>query len=375
MQTASSPRRVTIVGAGIIGTALARQLALRGAEVTVLDREAPAAGATSVSFGWLTNQTYFRNGTSLSDTSSRHYFGLHRLALGAWRALHHALGDGLGVRWHGAVQLAAAHGEDRDLLESDLARRLAWGSPSYRIDARQARTLLPGAVIADDHTGFHTPDEGSADPNAAVASLVEAGTKLGVRYVTGVEALSVEGGGGRATAVVTGAGRVECDEVVIACGADSAALLAPMGINVPLVESYGSIVHLTPVPLFLGPVLLSSDVHVIQRADGRVVVARHYSGSPVGDPDGLDSERLHADAAAVLPALRDASIEKVTVGRRIVPADGLPVIGHSALYLNVRSVTTNAGITLGPVLAQLMAAEVLDGARVDVLDPYRADRF
>ncbi|MEV0381063.1 FAD-dependent oxidoreductase [Nonomuraea sp. NPDC050643] len=339
MQT--SAHHVVVVGAGILGTALARQLALRGARVTVLDREAPAAGATSVSFGWLTNQTYFRNGDSLPDTSSRHYFGLHRFALGAWRALHHALGDSLGVRWHGAVQLAPARGADRDLLESDLARRLAWGSPSYRVDATQARALLPGAVVADGTTGFHTPDEGSADPNAAVAALVEAGRKLGVRYVTGTEVRAVEGDGGRASAVVTGDGRIACDDVVITCGADSPALLEPLGIQVPLAESYGSIVHLTAVPLFLGPVLLSSDIHAIQRTDGRVVVARHYSGSPVGDPDGLDSERLHADAVAVLPALRAAAIEKVTVGRRIVPADGLPVIGHSPRYANVRSVTTD----------------------------------
>ncbi|MBI0382044.1 FAD-binding oxidoreductase, partial [Streptomyces albiflaviniger] len=90
---------------------------------------------------------------------------------------------------------------------------------------------------------------------------------------------------------------------------------------------------------------------------------------------GLDGEGLLADAAAVLPPLRGAEIEKVTVGRRIVPADGLPVIGRSPLYRNVHSVTTNAGITLGPCLAQLLATEVLDDVRVDVLDPYRATRF
>ena len=42
---------------------------------------------------------------------------------------------------------------------------------------------------------------------------------------------------------------------------------------------------------------------------------------------------------------------------------------------NVHSVTTNAGITLGPVLAQLMTTEILDDTEVDVLAPYRADRF
>ncbi|MBD3002649.1 FAD-binding oxidoreductase [Streptomyces sp. 5-10] len=370
-----SSAHVVVVGAGIVGTALARQLALSGARVTVLDREGPAAGATSAAFAWLTNQTYFRNGTSLSDGTSRHYFGLHRLALGAWRRLHHELGEALAVRWGGTVQLAPGHGAEHDLLRSDLRRRLAWGSPSRAITATEARELLPGAVVADDTVGFFTPDEGSVDPARAVAALVDAGTRLGVDFRYGAEVTAVEGAGDRVRAVVTPSGRIECDHVVVACGADSPSLLGPLGITVPLADSSGTIVHLAPLPPFLERVLLSSDIHAIQRTDGRVVLAKHYTGTPVSDPAGLDGEGLLADAAAVLPPLRGAEIEKVTVGRRIVPADGLPVIGRSPLYHNVHSVTTNAGITLGPCLAQLLATEVLDDIRVDVLDPYRATRF
>ncbi|WP_275558001.1 FAD-binding oxidoreductase [Streptomyces sp. 5-6(2022)] len=370
-----SSAHVVVVGAGIVGTALARQLALSGARVTVLDREGPAAGATSAAFAWLTNQTYFRNGTSLSDGTSRHYFGLHRLALGAWRRLHHELGEALAVRWGGTVQLAPGHGAEHDLLRSDLRRRLAWGSPSRAITTTEARELLPGAVVADDTVGFFTPDEGSVDPARAVAALVDAGTRLGVDFRYGAEVTAVEGAGDRARAVVTPGGRIECDHVVVACGADSPSVLDPLGITVPLADSSGTIVHLAPLPPFLERVLLSSDIHAIQRTDGRVVLAKHYSGTPVSDPAGLDGEGLLADAAAVLPPLRGAEIEKVTVGRRIVPADGLPVIGRSPLYHNVHSVTTNAGITLGPCLAQLLATEVLDDVRVDVLDPYRATRF
>ncbi|MBO3682113.1 FAD-binding oxidoreductase [Streptomyces sp. NEAU-YJ-81] len=367
--------RVVVVGAGILGIALARELALRGARVTVVERESPGAGATSVAFAWLTNQTYFRNGQSLSDGSSRHYFALHRLALGAWRRLHHDLGDALSVRWGGAVQLAPAHGPDHDLLLSDLRRRLAWGSPSRPITAAEARELVPGAVVTDTAVGFFTPDEGSVDPNAAIAALIHAATELGVDFRYGTEAVSVEETGGRATAVVTSAGRIDCDHVVVACGADSHTLLTPLGITVPLIDSHGSIVHLAPLPPFLERVLLSSDLHAIQRADGRVVIARHYSGTPTSDPDGLDGQQLLAEAAHMLPPLRGAEIERVTVGRRIVPADGLPVIGHSPTCRNVHSVTTNAGITLGPCLAQLLTTEILDDVRVDVLDPYRASRF
>ncbi|WP_326688363.1 MULTISPECIES: FAD-binding oxidoreductase [unclassified Streptomyces] len=367
--------RVVVIGAGILGITLARELARRGAQVTVVEREAPAAGATSVSFAWLTNQTCFRNGQSLSDGSSRHYFGLHRLALAAWRRLHHDLGDALPVRWNGAVQLEPGHGEEHDLLLDDLRQRLSWGSPSHRIGAEEARNLLPGAAIPDGTVGFFTPDEGSVDPNAAVSTLVRSATELGVEFRHGTEALSVEGADGRATAVVTSAGRMACDHVAVLCGADSPSFLEPLGITVPLADSHGSIVHLKPLPPFLDRVLLSSQVHAIQRRDGRVVIAKHYSGTPVSDPDGLDGEQLLAQAADLLPALREAEIEKITVGRRVVPADGLPVVGRSPVYGNLHSVTTNAGITLGPVLAQLMTTEILDGTRVDVLDPYRSTRF
>ncbi|WP_060954082.1 NAD(P)/FAD-dependent oxidoreductase [Streptomyces hygroscopicus] len=370
-----SSSHVVVVGAGILGTALARQLALGGARVTVLDREGPAAGATSAAFAWLTNQTYLRNGTSLSDGTSRHYFGLHRLALGAWRRLHHELGDALAVRWGGTVQLAPGHGAEHDLLRNDLHRRLTWGSPSRAITATEARKLLPDAVVADDAVGFFTPDEGSVDPARAVAALVDAGTGLGVDFRYGTEVTAVEGAGNRARAVVTPTGRIECDHVVVACGADTPPLLDPLGVTVPLVASSGTIVHLAPLPPFLERVFLSSDVHAIQRTDGRVVLARHYTGTPVSDPAGLDGDGLLADAATVLPPLRRAQIEKVTVGRRIVPADGLPVIGRSPVYHNVHSVTTNAGITLGPCLAQLLSTEVLYDVRVDVLEPYRSTRF
>ncbi|MQA11598.1 MAG: FAD-dependent oxidoreductase [Pseudonocardiaceae bacterium] len=362
--------RVVVVGAGILGVAMARELALRGARVTLLDREQPGSGATGVAFAWLTNQTHFRNAHGLPDADARHYFGLHRLALGAWRRLQRASADDLGVRWHGTVQLTSADGPDRDLLERDLRRRLAWGSPSHRIDADTAARLLPEAVIPPDTIGFHTADEGSVDPNAALAALMRAVERLGVEFRSHTEVLAVDG-----TTVVTAPGSIDAEHVVITSGADSPALLAPLGITAPLTESSGSIVHLAPMHRILDPVLLSFDVHAIQRPDGRLVIARHYSGSTVGDPDGLDSTQLLAEAAALLPALRDAEIEKTTTGRRIVPGDGLPIIGHSPVSPGVHSITTNAGITLAPILAQLMTTEILDGATVDLLTPYRDTRF
>src|SRR4029077_4520838 len=45
--------RIVIAGAGILGANIAYQLARRGARVTLLDRAAPAQGATANSFAWI----------------------------------------------------------------------------------------------------------------------------------------------------------------------------------------------------------------------------------------------------------------------------------------------------------------------------------
>lgn len=80
-------------------------------------------------------------------------------------------------------------------------------------------------------------------------------------------------------------------------------------------------------------------------------------------------------AARVLPGLKNAIVEKVTETRRVIPADGLPVVSRSKELPGVLSITTNAGISLAAGLSQLITTELLDGVTVKLLDPYRSERF
>lgn len=63
------------------------------------------------------------------------------------------------------------------------------------------------------------------------------------------------------------------------------------------------------------------------------------------------------------------------VARRVIPADGLPVVSRSEKLPGVLSITTNAGISLAAGLSQLITTELLDGVTVNLLDPYRSERF
>lgn len=366
-------RRVVIVGAGIIGCALAYRLATRGAQVTVIERDRPAAGATGVSFAWLNSQAIFRN-VAGDENLQRQYFALHRLALGAWRGIEHELGP-VGIRWNGMVTWCAPGSDEQERFEAELARRQHWGSPTRRVDADTIAALVPGCQTGQVGTGFYGPDEGNVDPRAAVAAVAGAALRLGADFRWPCEATELNKSDGTVTGVQTDKGVIECDEVVITAGAASPTLAAQVGITVPLEDSQGAIVHLEPLPLFLQPVFEAPQIHALQRPDGRVLVARHFAGTPVVEGTDINADALVAETAKMLPQVRDAQIERVTTGRRILPTDGLPIIGHNPAYPNVRCMATNAGITLAPLLAQLLTTEILDENQTDLLTPFRSSRF
>jgi glycine/D-amino acid oxidase-like deaminating enzyme len=127
--------------------------------------------------------------------------------------------------------------------------------------------------------------------------------------------------------------------------------------------------------MFLNPVLLTPDVHVVQRQDGRVALAQHFAGSPVDEGTFVETSQILHTAAQVLPQLEHARIERTTVGRRVLPVDGLPIIGHSQPYPNAYCVALNAGISLGALVGELVATEIIEAVDVDLLGPYRPSRF
>src|SRR5450631_2124374 len=71
-------KRVVIAGGGIMGASIAWHLARRGAEVTLLEKQKPGAGATGDSFAWI-NSTYSKQ--------PQHYFKLNLAGIAAWRRL------------------------------------------------------------------------------------------------------------------------------------------------------------------------------------------------------------------------------------------------------------------------------------------------
>jgi glycine/D-amino acid oxidase-like deaminating enzyme len=239
---------------------------------------------------------------------------------------------------------------------------------------------LPNVTPGEFGAACHSEFEGAVDPVDALKALLRQVRELGgeVRYPFQVDGLKLEGG--RVTAIRAGESTIEAGIVVLASGVSIQQLAGMAEVNIPLKESQGLLVHTRPQPKQIDRVVLAPGVHCKQKLDGRVVVGGQIvSGVGTADGDvpqpGENGQRILREAARVLPGIRGVAVERVTVGRRVMPVDEYPVIGFSDRCPNLYIAATHSGVTLAPLIGQLAALEILDGARVSALEQYRPSRF
>jgi len=366
--------RIVVVGAGITGASIAYHLAKRGAKVAIVDAVRPGAGATEKSFGWI-NATFSKR--------PRAYFDLNQLGIAGWRRLEKELGGELKVQWGGSVAWAP-EGADAHALREGVRSHQKWGYAAHLIDQDEMHRLLPNIAAGEFGAACYSEYEGALDPMDAVKAMLrqvrEAGAE--VRYPLEVTGMRMEAG--RVTAIQAGENSLEASVVVLACGVAIPSLAKMAGVSVALKESEGVLVHTRPQPKLIDRVVLAPGIHCKQKLDGRVVVGGAIvagAGTATGfsvdmelDPEEY-AKRILREAAQVLPVLRGVAVERVTVGRRVMPLDEYPIVGFAATCPNLYVAAMHSGVTLAPLIGQLATLEILDDARVELLEPYRPTRF
>jgi glycine/D-amino acid oxidase-like deaminating enzyme len=363
---AQAPRKVVVIGSGIIGASIAYHLARRGAEVTVCEKEGPAAGATSKSFAWI---------NASAGKQPYHYHRLNHLSALAYKHLEPEVGGSFRVKWGGSVQWASEPEAARE-LRRDVAAQQTRGYPTRLIDEEAFRALEPnvypyGPVLA----AAYSREEGSIDPSAVTLGLVEAGRREGVRFEYPCEVTGLGLRWGRLERVETTMGDLEADAIVIAAGVETPTLAAMAGLRVPLRDSPGLLAHSAKAPDLLGRVVLAPSGAMKQKLDGGLVLSGGFSGVAVPqDPEPVAQEIL-AQAQLLIPEAEGIELERSTIGYRPLPADGHPVIGFAEGAPDVYLAVMHSGVTLSPLVGRLAASEILDDVRVEMLEPYRVERF
>lgn len=364
--------RFVVVGAGIVGSCLAYELARAGERVVLAESGAPGGGASAASYAWL-------NSNNFDDPG---YHALRVLGMSAYAGLADALGTDEWLHATGSVRVAASDTDAKE-LRARVARKRAAGYP--------AELLGPGQATATEPALARLPCEPSAIASFPAEGYVDTTTLIGcllkeIRSLGGVVArarvtgLRGAGAGVRSGAGVrTTGGDLTADRVIVCAGADTG-LLRGAGFELAAHGPAGATVITAPVPVRMRGLVHFPGVTVRPDGGGRLLL------HAVDVDDRLDplDARLDADAVKELTGrartwlgLSDGDLEiaETRVSVRPHPPDGLPVVGPVPGVPGAYMVCTHSGVTLAAVLARLVAEETRSGEPDPLLADYRPSRF
>ena len=356
--------RILVIGAGVIGASIAYHLSARGAQVTVLDQGLPATGASGSSFGWI----------NANFVETPEYFHLRRAGIDAYRDLGTAIDLSGIVRWTGCLWWE----DEGAALDAHFATLEAFGYEAEKVDASRFTELEP-ALSDPPVAAVLSRIEGAADGARLTCKLLEEAAKHGAQILPGCAVTGLAMSGGRVIGADTLIGRITADHVVIAAGIGTTALLADVGVTLPVERKTGVILQTLPTAKVLNHMIMSPDVHAHQLADGSLLVGEIFSGGAPSemlcdDPNGFARDILGRLERRV-PALVGLTLAQCRIGQRPVPADGFPAIGAIPALSNAYVAVMHSGVTLAALVGQLAATELLDGANCPQLSDFRPSRF
>jgi D-amino-acid dehydrogenase len=353
--------RVVVVGSGIAGASAAFHLSQIGAEVSVVDNNAPGratlAGAGIVC-PWL-SQNHDPRYETLAFAAVRYYpeLAAKLVALGEKGADYDLVG-GL-VVGHSAEELAPVARRLKKHLEHGVdevgkVRSLNRGDP---------KELFP--YLAPDLVGLHLTGAARVSGENFRLGLLNASRNAGAKELSGSAVL--QRSGDAVVGVQVGEESIRADAIIVAAGAWSSELCEPLDLHFPIEPQRGQILHLkvsetnTEALPVIVPVL--SDYYMLGFRDSRIVLgATRESGC------GFDFRATAGGVAEVLqeglriaPGLKNATLEEVRVGFRPMSRDGLPLLGQPASTTGLILATGlgRYGLTLGPYVGLLAAQMAL----------------
>lgn len=367
-----------IIGGGIVGLSIARELAGRGLSVRVLAREGRRDTASWAGAGIFPPAPDHPGATPnerLTAWSDR----LHR----QWaRDLLDETGIDTGLRVCGGLHV----GRDRRARERLTLQAEEWrakGAACEWLDGVEVAAYEPALAEAVARGGiafgYALPEEVQMRPPRHLEALERSCGLRGVEIVRGVDVRGLDVRRGRIEGVDAGGadGQVRAAWYVLAAGAWSGGLAARLGAAIDTRPIRGQIAQLRLNEMRLARVVNRGLDYLVPRADGTLL-----AGSTLEDvgfdasTDDATTARLLALVGDLLGDLRGAVVERSWAGLRPGSADGLPTIGPAPAAANavIAAGHFRAGLHQSTGTAVLVA-DLVTGRRPPLdVTPFAVDR-
>ncbi|CAA9518949.1 MAG: putative sarcosine oxidase subunit beta [uncultured Thermomicrobiales bacterium] len=365
---------VVIVGAGIMGCAIAHELAVQGlTDVLVLERDAVGRGATADAAGGIRQQFSTETNVRLAAHSVR-----------VWETFADRFGSEIGLRQQGYLFLLTEP-EQEPVFRANLALQQRLGVPARWVTPDEIAMLNPHVELGDVVGGTVCPEDGWVDTYQATMGYARAARRLGVAIEEDCAVVGIAVEGGRVTSVTTADGiRVATPLVILCAGPQTRQVGALAGVDLPIDPSRRMSFVTEPFdalpPDLPMTIEFASGLYFHPESGGFLFGMGNPDEAPGFDKTVDDAwmmttvERLVQRA----PAFADANIRTGWAGFYEITPDDNPLLGFvgEPAGLAVAAGFSGHGFMQGPAIGACIAELVLGGAATTVdITPFRPSRF
>ena len=340
---------VVIAGGGVIGGAIALELARAGLRVAIVDRQEPGQEASWASAGIISpapeNPAMIVT-VPLAKASAGLY--PHFVAL-----VEEISGKIVGWRPKGTLEALFSH-DTKAELSTIIAVHHGLGLKAEPLRAEDARELEP-ALSDEVEAAVLRPEESSVDNRALTGAVLEAAKRSGVEIFSGHAAKAVWREGDRCAGLLLHNEKIEAKWTIIAAGCFSAAIEG-VARYAPVRPAKGQMAALRAEDVAIERVLWSEKIYLVPRNDGRILAGAtvEHAGFDKRVTAGGIAKILSA-AIELAPDLANARIEETWAGLRPDSPDHLPILGPTDLEgLVIATGHFRSGILLTPITARLI---------------------
>jgi sarcosine oxidase subunit beta len=363
---------VIVIGGGLHGCSAALHLALRGARVTVVEKDHVGRHASGVNAGGVR-----RLGRHLAEVP------LSVASMELWHRIRDLVDYDCGFESCGQVRVAETEAELEHLRGRVAELRALGFSHEELIDQRELREMVPavsehcvGAVVARG--------DGVANPYRTTMAFKRKAERLGVRVEEGARVMRLARDGAAWRVETETGNHYEAPVLVNCAGAWADRIAASLGEPVPL-EAWALMLMISGrMPPFIKPVTGAAGrpLSFKQFANGTVLIGGGYRGQAARDENWteLDFVGLAQSARTVwemFPIMRSAEIVRCWAGIEARMPDDIPVIGPSSTAEGVFHAFgfSGHGFQLGPVVGSILAELVTAGRTNVPIAPFTIERF
>ncbi|PIG94753.1 glycine oxidase ThiO [Gloeocapsopsis sp. IPPAS B-1203] len=351
---------ILIIGGGVVGLAIAVELKLRGASVTVLSRDFRAA-ASHAAAGMLAPQAEAIPPGAMRDLCLK-----SRSLYPEWIDKLEQL-SGVTTEYWACGILAPMYQEPIYTAEDD--------EVAYWLE-RDAINMYQSGLSSDVIGGWWYPEDGQVDNRALMRSLWTTAESLGINLQDNVTVQAIQQQQRRVIGVQTSAGVYRAEHYVLAAGAWSNELL-PVAVRPKKGQMLSLRVPEGYSELPLQRVLYGSDTYIVPRRDRRIIVgatSEDVGLTPYNTPLGIQT--LLQNATRLVPQLQHYPINELWWGFRPATPDELPILGSSPCHnLTFATGHYRNGILLAPVTASLIAEYIWQQKSDPLLEHFHFSRF